>query len=126
MSFIQRHQIDVTTDGSGAAVVKSPRVNGKVAAIHYVADGTTPFDNTVDFTITSEATGETIWAESNITASKSCYPRAGIHTTAGVASLFAAGGLPVLDKIAVADDLVVFTIAQGGASKIGRFFLVVE
>lgn len=126
MSFIQRHVVDVVTDASGDSVVYSPRVNGKISAIHYVKHGSNAFADTVDFTIVSEATGETIWTESNVTASKTCYPRAAMHTTAGVAALLAAGGEALRDKIAVADDRVKITIAQGGDAKNGQFLLVVE
>lgn len=119
--------VSVTTDGSGAATAYSPPLSGKVVAIHYVKDGgANPFANGVDFTITAEATGETLWAESDVNASASRYPRVGTHSTAGVASLYASGGTAVTDLIRMSRDRVKIVIAQGGATKAGAFTIVVE
>ena len=55
---------------SGNATVKSPRVSGKVHSIRYekidFADG-------VDFTVTADAAGDTIWAQSNVNAAATKY-----------------------------------------------------
>jgi hypothetical protein len=52
----------------------------------------TDFADGSSFTITSEATGETIWSESSVNASATRAPRQATHSTAGVASLYAASG----------------------------------
>lgn len=122
---VERHVVTLTTDASGDVTGYSPRVTGRVLAIHYVKDGSTPYDNTVDFTITGEATGETIWTESNVTASKSCAPRMATHSNLGVATLYAAGGTAVLDGIGLAADRVKFVLAQGGNVKVGAFHVVI-
>lgn len=121
---IERHVVDVTTDGAGAATAYTPAVNGRVLAIHYVKDGTTPFADGVDFTITQEDTGETIWTEANVNASKSCFPRAATHGTDGAAALYAAGGAAVLDRIPVAGRIKI-AIASGGAAKLGKFHVLI-
>lgn len=123
MSFIQRITVPVTTNGSGAATEYSPVVTGKISAIHYVK---TDFTDGVDFTITAEATGETLWAQENVNASVAVAPRQATHSTAGVAALFAAGGSAVLDKIALANDRVKIVIANGGSAKVGSFIVVLE
>lgn len=119
---VTRHAISVTTAADGSATVYSPQVTGRVLAIHYVKNN---FADTVDFAITAEATGETIWNEANVTASKACAPRMATHSTAGVAALYASGGLAVNDCIAVAQDRIKFTITNGGNATNGAFHLII-
>ncbi len=124
--YAERHTVELTTNASGNATGHTPMVTGCVLAIHYAADGTSPFDNTVDFTITAEQTGETIWTESNLSASKSVYPRPGVQHTDGTDALYAAGGTKVRDgAIALAQDRVKIVIAQGGNAKKGKFHVVI-
>lgn len=123
MSFIQRFTVAVTTDGAGAATAYTPNLSGKVSQIRYVK---TDFTDGVDFTITAEATGETIWAQLNVNASATVAPRQATHDTAGVASVYAAAGEPVEDKIALANDRIKIVIASGGASKTGTFHFLIE
>ena len=122
MSFAQRHAVEVTTAADGSATAYSPVVTGKVSTIRYVK---TDFANGVDFTITSEATGETIWTQADVNASATVAPRQATHSTAGVASLYAAT-FAVNDKIALAGDRVKIVIASGGDTKAGTFHIVLE
>lgn len=123
MSYAQRHTVALTTAADGTATGYTPVVTGKISAIHYVK---TDFANGVDFTVTSEATGETIWAEADVDASATRAPRQATHSTAGVASLYAAAGTAVEDKIAVANDRIKIVIAQGGDTKTGSIIVVLE
>jgi len=123
--YVERHQVDLTTDASGDATGYTPVVTGRIIAVAYVKDGTTPFADTVDFTITSEVTTQNIWVEENVTASKTVAPRQATHSTAGVASLYAAGGEPVEDHIVVANERVKCVVASGGDSKLGAFVVIV-
>lgn len=123
MSYVQRHTVTLTTAADGSATGYTPSVTGKISAIHYVK---TDFANGVDFTVTAEATGETIWAEVDVNASASRAPRQATHSTAGVASLYAAAGTAVQDKIAVANDRIKIVIAQGGDTKTGSVVVVLE
>lgn len=123
MSFVQRIAVAVETAADGSATVYSPAFTGKLSAIHYVKS---TFADGVDFTITAEATGESLWAESDVNASATRAPRQATHTTAGVAALYAGGGAAVLDKIAIADDRAKIVIASGGDTKAGTFIFVVE
>lgn len=84
----------------------------------------TDFANGVDFTITSEATGETLWAESNVDASATRAPRQATHGTDGTAALYAGSGTAVLDKIALANTRVKIVVASGGDTKTGTFYVV--
>jgi hypothetical protein len=121
MSYAERHEVALITV-DGAAIGYSPVVTGKIISISYVK---TDFADGVDFTITSEATGQTIWAENDVNAAKTVAPRQPTHSTAGVASVYASGGAAVNDYIAVANDRVKFAVAQGGDAKTGKFILIV-
>ncbi len=119
---MRRYKVSVTTAADGSATAYTPRVAGEIHSIHYVKGD---FADGVDFTITSEATGESLWAESNVNASAVRYPRQATHSNAGVASLFASGGTAVQARAAVASDRVKIAIAQGGNAKTGVFHVLV-
>jgi len=123
---MRRIKLTVTTASDGTVTAYSPRVAGKVHSLHYVKDATNAYADGVDFTITAEATGETVWTESNVNASAVRYPRAATHSTVGVASLYAAGGTAVQDKVALASDRIKIAIAQGGSAKVGAFHILVD
>lgn len=123
MSYAERHTVTVTTAADGSATAYSPVVTGKLSQIRYVK---TDFAVGVDFTITSEATGETLWTEANVDASATRAPRQATHGTDGVAALYAAAGTAVLGKIALAKDRVKIVIANGGNATTGTFHIVME
>lgn len=123
MGYAERHVVSITTNAAGAGTGYTPAVSGEIAEIHYVK---TDFDNGVDFSITAEATGETIWAEDNVNASTSRAPRQATHSTAGVAALYAAGGTAVQAPIVIANDRVKIAVTSGGNVKSGTFHVVVK
>jgi hypothetical protein len=126
MSFIQRFAIAVTTAADGSFTGYSDRITGRVLSVRYVKPVSGGFDDGSTITITAEATGETIWGEANVNASTTRAPRAATHSTAGAASLYAAAGQAVTDKIALANDRVKVVIASGGNVKAGTFYVTVE
>jgi len=123
MSYAERHPVAVTTAADGSATAYSRVITGKISQIRYVK---TDFTNGVDFTITSEATGETIWAQLNVNASATVAPRQATHSNAGVAALYAGAGTAVNDHIVLANDRVKIVIADGGDTKTGAFHIVTE
>jgi hypothetical protein len=124
--FAQRVSIALTTDGSGNASGTSTEVvTGRIASVIYTKHGTNPFSNGVDFTVTVESTGESVWAENDVNASAVRAPRQATHSTAGVAALYAAGGAAVNDHIVVANDRISVAVAQGGAAKQGTITVVI-
>lgn len=123
MSYIQRHVVTVTTIADGSATAYSETLTGKLSQIRYAK---TDFADGVDFTITAEATGETLWAQNDVNASVTVAPRQATHTTAGVAAAYASGGSGVLDKIGLANDRVKIVIAAGGNTKTGTFHIILE
>lgn len=110
----RRFAITATTDASGDATVYSPVITGAISQIRYVK---TDFADGVDFAITLEATGESVWAESNVNASATRAPRQASHGTDGTAN----GGT---EFIAAANDRVKIVVAQGGDTKTGTFHVV--
>ena len=126
MSFIQRLAVAVTTAADGSATAYSATVTGKLSQIRYVKPGSGGFADGSTFTITSEATGETLWTETAVNASTTRAPRQATHTTAGAAALYAASGAAVNDKIGLADDRVKIVIASGGNTLACTFHFVFE
>ena len=125
MSFIQREVVAVTTNADGDATAYSGTVTGRILQVRYIKAGSGNFSDGVDFTITAEATGETIWTESDVNASATRAPRQATHSTAGAAALYAGSGAAVNDHIALANDRVKIVIASGGATTTGTFHVLV-
>lgn len=123
MSYATRQTIAVTTAADGSATAYSEVFTGKISQIRYVK---TDFAAGVDFTITLEATSETVWTQLNVDATATVAPRQATHSTDGVAALYAAAGSAVNDKIAAANDRLKIVIASGGNAKTGTFYLVTE
>lgn len=120
---IRRHLVTVVTAADGSATAYSPVLSGYVCQIGYLK---TDYADGVDFTITAEATGEGLWTESNVNAAVVKAPRQATHSIAGVAALYASGGVAVNDRIALSRDRVKIVLAQGGNTKTGQFFIVVD
>jgi hypothetical protein len=119
MSYAQRlAAITVTTAADGSATAYSEVCTGKLSSIRYVK---TDYSAGVDFTITAEATGETLWTQTNVDATVTVSPRQVTHDTAGVVAVTA-----ILDKIALANDRIKIVIANGGNVTSGVFHVVLE
>jgi hypothetical protein len=123
MSYIRKLSVAVTTAADGSATAYSEVFTGRISQLRYVK---TDFADGVDFAITVDGTGEGVWTESNVNASATRAPRQATHDVVGAASLYAAAGEPVEDKIAVAHDRIKIVIAQGGNAKAGTFHILVE
>lgn len=120
---MKRYKVTVTTAADGSATAYSPRLAGRLNSIHYVK---TDYADGVDFTITDEATGESLWTDTNINASEVVRPRAPIHDQVGAARLYAAGGTGVSDMIGMGNSRIKIVIAQGGNAKVGTFHFLVD
>lgn len=120
MAFPESHTVDVTTSTGGAATAYTPVVRGRIAAIKYTKDGTSPLASTADFTITTEDTGQNLWVDTNINATEVVYPVI-------AANLGGTGGASSLTEVPVyaAGERVKIVVAQGGNTKVGEFKVVV-
>lgn len=115
--------ITTAADGSATAYLPSAgRARGLLESIQYekidFADG-------VDFTITDEETGESLWTDTNINTSEIVRPRAPTHDQAGAAALYAAGGTAVGNRIGIVSRIKI-VIAAGGNAKTGTFRVIVS
>ena len=124
MARNRKFTVVAVSDGAQVGTHYSPYVSGYIESVQYVKDGTTPYTNGVDFTITTDVTGEAIWVDTNINASEVVRPKAPTCTTAGVAALYAGTGA-VNDRIALGRDRVKIVLAQAGATKTGTFVITV-
>lgn len=120
---VRKFTVPVTVDASGDATEYTPAIYGKLISFRYVKDD---FADTVDFVITAETTGETLWSEENVTASATRHPRAATHSTAGAAALYAAGGTAVNGLIALGGDRVKIVVANAGNATSGTFYVTVD
>lgn len=123
---MRRISLSVTTDASGDADERTSVAVGLLHAVH-LSVGTLDDSTTTDITITDAATGHTLLAVSNVTADAMYMPRAATHNAAdGSASLYAAAGEAVLDRLPVSGEIRV-VVAQGGNAKTGTLtFYVAE
>jgi hypothetical protein len=125
MARSRKFTVTATSDGSSVGTHYTPYATGYIESVQYVKDGTTPYTDGVDFTITLEATSEDVWGDTNINASEVVRPRAATCSTAGVAAVYVAAGAAVNDRIAMSRDRVKIVLAQAGASKTGTFVITV-
>ncbi len=122
MAVTRKHTVPLTSAANQTGTAYSPYISGFIEAIQYVK---TDYADGVDFTITAEATGETIWTEANVNAAVIKHTRSATHSTAGAAALYVALGTAVTDRIALGRDRVKIVLAQAGATKSGSFVITV-
>lgn len=123
---MKRYKVTVTTAADGTATAYTPRLSGKIHQIEYVKAGTNSYADGVDFTITGEATGVGLWTESDVNASAVRAPRQVTHSQAGAAALYASGGTNIREPVALGNDRVKISLAQGGNAKVGTFHILVD
>ena len=119
---VTRHRVVVTTDTSQDAIAYTPALKGQLVNIIYTKDD---FVNGVDFAITAEGSGLSLWGEANVDASKTVSPRQPAHSQAGVALLYAAVGEAVTVPIFLAGERVKIVIDEGGSETSGTFDIIV-
>lgn len=119
MMKMRRYVVSVTTIADGSATAFSERVRGNIHSISYVKPGAASYTDGVDFTITSEDTGASLWTDTNINASETVYPVV-------AANLAGTGAASVLTEVRIAIvGRVKIVIAAGGDSKVGSFIIMV-
>ena len=122
MSYPQKFDVTVATiaDGTGTGFIEA--VRGRIANIIYTK---VDFDDGVVFTITTEDSGQGVWAETAVDDSTSRAPVQASHDTVGVASVYVAAGTAVNVPIYVANERIKIVIASGGNVKTGTFTVIV-
>lgn len=123
---IRRFVVTATVDGDGDAEVYSPVIRGKLVSIRYVKND---FADGVDFVISGETSGQTLWAEEAVNASTSRYPRVPTNSVTGAEAVYAADGEPVNDMIALADERIKIVVADGtgdDGGETGTFHITID
>lgn len=120
----QRYSVTVTTAADGSATVYLPATVSDVTAkasgrIHSLTYTKSTFEDGVDFTITVEGTGQTVWTDTNINASETVYPLAAGNLGTGAASTLTE--VPIV----IANDRIKIVIAAGGNAKAGTFTAII-
>lgn len=124
----ERHAVTVTTDASGDGVGYTPTITGRIINVIYAKPVSTPYDDGVTFAHIVEATGQSVWAEAAVNASKTVAPRQPTHGVDGTPSYFddtASPNEPVEDHIFVANDRLKLVVSNGGNTKVGTFYVIV-
>lgn len=113
-----RYTVSITTIADGSATAYVGPVNGAVSAILYDGGMATG----ADITFTGEETGTPIHTWTNAgTSAVTVAPRQPTHDLVGAASLYAAGGEGVEDKIYIFNERIKIVVAQGGNVDTGVF-----
>lgn len=123
MAQCEYDTVTITTAADGTATEYTQVINGKIIAVKYVKDD---YAAGVDFTITTDLTGQDVWVEDDVNADKTVNPRVATHDTIGAASLYAAAGEPVENYIRACTERIKIVIAQGGDTKSGAFTVIWE
>ena len=114
-------QANVLTDGSGDFTITLPSGGGLLRQVRYVVDGSSPLATGADLTLVETVTGVNLLTMTNIGVSSfTRLPRElEANPTDGVV------GTANIGLIAVHKSLTI-TIAQGGAAKVGTFYVYIE
>ena len=117
--MLERHTVTVTTAGGGAATAYTDRpVQGRLFRVVYTKDD---FAAGVDFTITLEDSGQNVWTEADVNASKSINPLQPMQDNAGADVTWDGTRKMHGPIIACRPERVKIVIAQGGDTKSGTF-----
>lgn len=112
----------VTSAGGDFSKVIQPS-SGRLLQYRYVPNGGSPLDTGADLDVVGTTSGFVYVNQDNIgTSAFSKAPRMPTHDETGAASLYAAGGEPVEDHMAVGGESLTVTIAQGGNALRGTLY----
>lgn len=117
-----KHSITVTTITGGTATAYLPKTNGKLLRIRYAK---TDYADGVDFTITGEDTGESLWTDTDINASEIVRPRIAVQNEAGD-DINYEGVNKICEPYILVDERIKIVIAQGDDAKSGTFHCIIE
>jgi hypothetical protein len=115
---VRRVTLTVTTDGDGDGSAQSPQLNGLLRRIAYEK---VDFADGVDVDI-ADHLGTVLLDVDDVNADAAWHPRQPTHSTAGVASLYAAAEEPVESDFPI-DGPITVTVAAGGDTTSGLFHI---
>jgi len=121
-------QLAIVTDGAGAFAGRLPAMNGLLAQLRLVQDGTVPLAGTAVLVLQGATSGVVLAADSTIAnalgagAGRTRQPRSFAQTTAGV-TLTYDGMNTIPEPIAIANESIDVTITTGGANARATLFV---
>jgi hypothetical protein len=118
------YALDVESDGSGDASVETIETNGELVSIQYTKNDTDPYADTVDFSITNTDTGEIIWAEENVTATKIVYPEHPTNRPDGTQNAHGSNATGIYERFSICNSTLTITISNAGDTKTGKFTII--
>lgn len=127
MAYLQRIGVALPVSAGGAGTFFSADpVMGEIRQISYVPDGSNPLSTGAVLTITGEVSATPLITITGIgTVAVTFAPRQATHTVAGAASLYAAAGTAVADRIALAGERIKVVVSGGGVSMTGQLSILV-
>lgn len=114
--------IPVVSDGDQVATEYIGPFSGYLDSLQYLKASSGGYTDGVDFTITKESTGETIWTDTNINATEVVRPRVITQHTDGAANTT----LVIREPILFVNERIKIVLAQAGATKTGTFVALVR
>lgn len=120
-------QLNIKSDANGVGAGVTTQLSGFLEEIIYTMPASGGFANSVVISVTAVRTGVVLWTQTLSTnASKLLFPRFPTNTAANAALLYAAGGTPVSDKYALADDAIRVSVSAAGSGNTGSFEFVLS
>jgi hypothetical protein len=116
----------ITVDASGDASVDFAPMNGKLLSIQYRKASSGGYANGVDFVVTNKRSGEVVWQEANVNASKIVYPNRPSNNSDGTPLANGVGTTGIFDYFFLIDDIINIVVDEGGNATTGDFTIVYE
>ena len=121
-----RYKKTVTVNASGDANIDFDPINGKVVSIQYTKASSGGYADGVDFVITNKRTGEVIWQESNVNASKIVYPQHRTNKPDGTTNEHGSNVTGIYDYFFLVNDNLNVVVDEGGNATSGEFTIVYQ
>lgn len=122
--FIEKHQVSVTANTSGAATAyTSTNISGPIRAVRYVKTaGATGMASALSATVTNETTGAVIYTKKSLSATTMVYPVTTLNLSTGAT---ATEGSAIHGLHVAANERVKISLTSAGNAKVGTFWIYV-
>lgn len=121
-----KYKKTIVVNASGDASVDLDPINGKIVSIQYTKASSGGYADGVDFVITNKRSGEVIWQEANVNASKIVYPQHTTNKPDGTTNPHGSNVTGIYDYFFLTDDIINIVVDEGGNVTTGDFTVVYE
>lgn len=122
--MLYKYKKTITVDASGDADVDFGSINGELMSIQYTKASSGAYADGVDFVCTNKRSGEIIWAEDDVNASKIVYPHHATTRPDGTPNDHGASQTALYDHFCLVNDSLNIVVSNGGNATSGEFTLV--